>query len=453
MSQPTRTTLQCSNCGTPNPATLRRVIDVQKDPQGKIALLNGQINQFQCQNCGQLNSVSSPLLYHDASKDMLIAFVPMDVAMRQGSNEEQMVGQLMNELTASIPKEEFRSYMFNPKRALTMKGLIEQVLEADGVTPEMMAEQQERVELVQKFFEAENEESLVKLVEENDDKIDMSVFQTISLMAQRMIQTGQEQAVGHLAAIQQILLESSTFGQELAQRQVAQEQSIEEVTADLEKLDESATRSDFIDIAISYADDDDKLQALVGLIRPVFDYEFFSEFTERVNNASAEERDTLEGVRDTIRELTEQVDQQTQMMVQQKAQFLQSLLNSNDYQQIMSANMQVIDDNFMHILTSNIQAAERRKDVQVAAKLRQIYEFAVSLLQAQMSPELIFINDLLSAEDDASMQSILNERIGEFDDELLDVVDAVEGLLTQQGQQAAVARLGDIRQALTTVLS
>ena len=50
-----------------------------------------------------------------------------------------------------------------------------------------------------------------------------------------------------------------------------------------------------------------------------------------------------------------------------------------------------------------------------------------------------------------SLSSI--ERIGEFDDELLDVVDAVEGLLTQQGQQAAVDRLGDIRQALTTVLS
>lgn len=453
MSQPTRTTLQCSNCGTPNPATLRRIIDVQKDPQGKIALLNGQINQFQCNNCGTLNSVSSPLLYHDATKDMLVAFVPMDVAMRQGSNEEQMVGQLMNELTASIPKEEFRSYMFNPKRALTMKGLIEQVLEADGVTPEMMAEQQERVELVQKFFEAENEESLIQLVTENDDKIDTSVFQTIALMAQRMIQTGQEQAVGHLAAIQQILVESSTFGQELAQRQVAQEQAIEDVTADLEKLDQNATRSDFIDIAIAYADDEDKLQALVGLIRPAFDPEFFTELSERAANVSVEERETLEALRDTIRELTEQVDQQTQMMVQQKAQFLQTLLNSNEYQQIMSENAQAIDDNFMHVLTSNIQESERRKDIQVSAKLRQIYEFAVSLLQSQMSPELIFINDLLSAEDDDSMQVVLDERIGNFDAELLDVVDAVEGLLTKQGQQAAVARLGDIRQALIAVLS
>lgn len=454
MSQPTRTTLQCSNCGTPNPATMRRVIDVQKDPQGKIALLNGQINQFQCQNCGTLNSVSSPLLYHDASKEMLVAFVPMDVAMRQGSNEEQMVGQLMNELTATIPKEEFRSYMFNPKRALTMKGLIEQVLEADGVTPEMMAEQQERVALVQKFFEAESEEQLVQLVTENDAKIDVSVFQTISLMAQRMMQTGQEQAVGHLAAIQQILLESSTFGQELAQRQAMQEQSIEDVTADLEKLDQSATRTDFIDLAISYADDDDKLQALVGLIRPAFDYEFFTEFSERASNATSDdERKMLETVRDTIQELVQQVDQQTEMMVQQKTQYLQTLLNSNEYQQIMTENPTALDDNFMHILSTNIQEAERRKDIHVSAKLRQIYEFAVSMLQSQMSPELIFINDLLSAQDDEAMRPILNERIGEFDGELLEVFDAVEGLLMQQGQQAAVARLREIRETVTSALS
>ena len=243
MTQPKQATLQCSNCGTPNAVVMRRVVDVQRDPQGKNALLSGQINQFQCQNCGMVNSVSSPLLYHDASKEMLIAFVPMDVAMKQGTNEEQMVGQLMNELTATIPKEEFRSYMFNPKRALTMKGLIEQILEADGITPEMMAEQEKRVALVQKLFESDSEEKLIALIKENDDQIDMSVFQTISLMAQRMMQTGQQQAVGHLAAIQQVLLEQSTYGQELAQQQTVQEETVQEVAAELEKLDENATRS------------------------------------------------------------------------------------------------------------------------------------------------------------------------------------------------------------------
>ncbi len=453
MTQPTQTTLQCSNCGTPNAVVMRRVIDVQNDPQGKNALLSGQINQFQCQNCGTVNSVSSPLLYHDASKEMLIAFVPMDVAMRRGSNEEQMVGQLMNELTGTLPKEQFRSYMFNPKRALTMKGLIEQILEADGVTPEMMAEQQKRVALVQKLFEADSEEKLTALIAEHDDQIDVSVFQTISLMAQRMIQTGQQQAVGHLAAIQQILLEESTFGKELEQRQQAQEEVVRTVAAELEQLDENATRSDFLDIAISYAGDEDKLQALVGLIRPAFDETLFAEFAERINQASAEDRAMLEGVRDTLQEFVQQVDQQTEMLMQQKVQFLQSLLNSPNYEQIMIENATLIDDNFMGILTANIQEAERRKDIQSAARLSQIYASAVNILQSQMSPELIFINDLLMAEDDNTVQAIITERIGNFSHELMDVVDAVEGLLIQQGQQDAVQRLTAIRGLLATALS
>lgn len=453
MTQPQQTTLQCSSCGTPNGLNMRRVIDVQRDSQGKTALLNGQINQFQCQSCGTVNSVSSPLLYHDADKEMLVAFVPMDVAMKQGINEEQMVGQLMNELTATIPKEEFRSYMFNPKRALTMKGLIEQILEADGITPEMMAEQEKRVELVQKMFEVESEEALITLIKENDEQIDGSVFQTISLMAQRMVQSGQEQAVGHLAAIQQVLVEESTFGQELAQHQAVQDEAIKEVKAELDTYDESTTRTDFMHLAISYADDENKLQALVGLIRPAFDYEFFTEFSQYIDEAPADERAGLETVRDTIQELGEQIDQQSQMSIQQKAQFLQALLNSNEYQQLMAQNMPMIDDNFMNVLTSNIQEAERRQDIQVAAKLKQIYETAVQMLQSQMSPELLFINDLLMAEDEGSMQTILDEKIANFDSELLQVVDAVEGLLTQQGQAQAVERLGTIRTALTSVLN
>ncbi|MEO1286368.1 MAG: CpXC domain-containing protein [Chloroflexota bacterium] len=453
MTQPRQATLQCSNCGAPNTVAMRRVIDVQRDPNGKNALLSGQINQFQCQNCGQINSISSPLLYHDASKELLIAFVPMDVAMKQGINEEQMVGQLMNELSASIPKEDFRSYMFNPKRALTLKGLIEQILEADGVTPEMMAEQEKRVELVQKMFESESEEALVTLIKENDDQIDVAVFQTITLMAQRMMQTGQEQAVGHLATIQEILLEQSTYGQQLEQQQLAQEETVREVAADLDHLDENATRVDFMEIAIGYADDEAKLQALVGLVRPVFDYDFFMQLSEYINQSPADQRATLENMRDAIREYTEQVDQQSQMLLQQKLQFLQVLLNSNDYEQIMHENAVAIDDNFMGLLQANIQEAERRQDIQSAAKLRQIYEVAITILQSQMSPELLLINQLLGAEDDTTMQTIIDENISNFDGDLLEAVDAVSDVIASQGQQAMLDRLGTIREALVTALN
>lgn len=456
MTQPTQTTLQCSNCGTPNQATLRRIIDVQKDPQGKAALLNGQINQFQCQNCGTVNSVSTPLLYHDGSKELLVAFVPMDVAMRQGTNrdsEEKIVGQLMNDLTSQLPKEDFRSYMFNPKRALTLKGLIEQVLEADGVTPEMMAAQQARVDLVQKFIEAPTEQDVIDLVKEHDDAIDMQFFQTLSIMAQRLMQSGQQQAVGHLAAIQQVLLEHSSLGKELDAEQAARDEVIEEVADAVEALGQGASRTDFLDLAIQYGDDDERLQALVGLARPAFDYELLSEFSERISKAPADQRESLEAVRDTIVELSAQIDQQTQLVVQQKAQFLQALLNSPDYEAMMRQNVAILDDTFMSVLSANIQQAEQKGDVQVSSRLRAIYDTAVSLLQAQMSPELRFINELLTAESESDMQAIVDEKATQFDASMLEVLDAVEAMLAQQGQREAIERLTKIRTLLAGVLN
>jgi hypothetical protein len=450
---PSQSTLQCSNCGTPNPVALRRVINAQSDPQGKAMLLSGSINQFRCQACGTLNTVSSPILYHDASKELLIAFVPMDVAMRQGLSEDKMVGDLMNELTRAIPKEQFRAYMFNPKRALTMKGLIEQILEADGITKEMLEEQQKRVMLVQKFLEAPSEEDLIKMIQENDAEINMTTFQTLSLMAQRLVQQGQQQVVAHLAAIQQVLLENSSFGKELQSRQEAQEDKIREVAADIEALGEDPNREDFLNLVLKYIDEEDKLNALVGLVRPAFDYEFFNMLTTHIGKAPAAEREKLEALRDALTELTQAIDQQSRAIVQQKAQFLQILLASAEYQALLAENADQIDDNFMGILTANIQEAERRKEIQVAAKLKQIYQAAVAILQSQMSPELQFLNQLLSAPDEATMQSLVKEHAGNFDGELMETLDAVEQMFAQQGQQAASQRLGQIRAALQAALS
>jgi len=452
MTTPSQTTVQCPNCGTPNAVVIRRVIDAKRDPQGKALLLNGTINSFRCQSCGTSNTISSPLLYHDGSKDLLIAFVPMDVSMRHGGSEEKMVGDLMNELNRIIPKDEFRAYMFNPKRALTLKGLIDQVMEAEGITPEMVEQQKKRVEMVQRFIEANSEEALIELVNQYDAQIDVTFFQTISLMAQRLMQTGQQQAVAHLAAIQQVLLEHSAYGRELLERQQHQEDSIRVVAEDLSALGENMQASDLVDLVIRYGADSDKLEALVGMIRPAFDAQFFSLFTEQISQAPAAEREQLEAIRDHLRQLGDLVDEQARVMVQQKAQFLQALLNAPDFEPLLMQNLEVVDDNFMAVLSANVQEAERRKDVVTLAKLRRIYEKVVGMLQEQMTPELRFLNELLSAPDLATMQQMVNQQAGQFDRELLEVVDAVEQLFVSQGQQEGLDRLSLIRAALIQVL-
>lgn len=447
MTQPQQTMLQCSNCGTPNPVVLRRVIDAQRDTAGKNLLLNGRINMFRCQNCGTTNTVSSPLLYHDATKELLIAFVPMEVALRQKVSEEKIIGDLMNELTSKLPKEEFRAYMFNPKRALTMQGLIEQIVEADGITKEMLEEQRKRIDLLQKFLDAKSEKELIALVQKHDTGINMSFFQTLSLMGQRVLQEGQQQLASHLMAIQQVLLQNSTFGKEIVKQQEAQDAAIQVVAQRLEKLGEGATRADLIDIAIAFGDDESKLQALVGLTRTALDYQFFLEFSERISKAPADERERLETIRDTLRELTEQVDSQTRVIVQQKTQFLRTLLETEDVEALLSENIEVVDDNFMGVLAANIQEAKRRQDTETLNKMTQIYDTAVAILQSQMTPELRFINDLLAAETPEAMQALVTEKAKDYGD-LLDVVDAVEELFEAQGQAEGIKRLGIIREAL-----
>ena len=103
--------------------------------------------------------------------------------MQQRGREEKIVGDLMNQLTRNLPKEDFRAYMFNPKRALTLQGMIEQILEADGITKEMIAERQKLVALTQEFVQA-NPDDLPRMVQEHDDKIAEEFFQAMTAIAQ-----------------------------------------------------------------------------------------------------------------------------------------------------------------------------------------------------------------------------------------------------------------------------
>lgn len=444
----TKQTIRCANCGNPNNVAVFSVIDAQENPQAKSALVSEQINKFPCPNCGAVNVVDSPLLYHDAAKELLIAYVPMGVAATQGKSDERIIGDLMNSLTNELPKDQFKAYMFSPKRALTMNGLIEQILEADGITPEMMAQQRARVEMIQEMVEADSLETLSGLIREHDDEIDMQFFQTLSLMAQRIMSQGPQDIAEAMLQVQEALIQYSTFGKEIAARQEQQQAMVQAVANDIEALGEGAERTDFIDLALQYGVEDERLQALVGLVRPAFDYQLLQEFSLKIEAATEEERPALEAVRDRLVQLTQVIDAQARQSMQQTAQILQQILESPDPAAMLEANVQILDEQFMSILAANLQEAEKRGNTAVVAQLQQVYQKAVELLQSQMSPELRLINELLSIEDDAELTARLQLESQNYGAELMDLVNGVEQMLIQQGQTAILPRLHFIRDIL-----
>jgi hypothetical protein len=420
-------TIRCSNCGQPIQARIVSFLDAQAEPALKAQLINQQLNRAQCQSCGTVNTVAVPLLYHDGSKEMLVAFVPMELNV--GKDQiERIIGDLMK----MLPKENFKGYMFNPKRTLTMQGLIEMVLNADGITPEMISEAKARTALVQQFVEATDEE-LTKLIAEHDTAIDARFVQTFNSMAQRLAQSGRPDMAQAVMATQQVVIQQSSFGKELLAQREAQQAMVEVVADELETLGEGASREDFLNLAVQYIGDDIRLQALVGLVRPVLDEEFYALLDGRIATSIPEDVAGMDELRAKLIELSEIIDQQSQMRVNSAVQFLQALLGAPNLDEALQANAGLIDETFMAVLSANVQEAERRGDIQASASLKHIYERVVAMIQQTMPAEVQFINQLLTV-DEATASQLLSEGLAHFGPALVDVLRTAAEALTEQGR-------------------
>ncbi|MBI1258344.1 MAG: hypothetical protein GC204_12805 [Chloroflexi bacterium] len=445
---PRQMNLKCPNCGRPFNGTVDTVIDPALDPQAKARLLSGQLNTLRCPNCGNPVTVAAPVLYHDASKELLIAYMPMELNLTK-DQQEKTIGDLMREL--KLTQSAMKGYVFQPRRALTMQNLIEQVLQADGVTPEMMEEQRNRVRLLENLMQTPPE-MLPDFVKQHDAEIDAQFFQTITMMAQRFASEGRTDVAGQLLQLQQIIASLSTFGQELIARSQAEEETVAEVAQELEVLGEDATREDFLTLALRYAEDDQRLQALVGLARPAFDYTFFEELSVKIGQAPADQRDGLEALRDKILELTTVIDQQTQAALQEAAGLLQEIVTAPDLDQAIAENLELLDDTFMAVLQANVQEAQRRGDLNASAKLKQVYEQVLTALRGNMQPELRFINDLLGTESDEAASTLLMEQANNYGPVLLEMMDRVEQVLATRGDSPTLQKLIFLREQAAQVL-
>ncbi|MDZ4672238.1 MAG: CpXC domain-containing protein [Phototrophicales bacterium] len=440
--------IRCSSCGHAYNIPVYSILDVATTPQFKSLLLSGRLNSASCPNCGNINSVVLPLLYHDAEKELLIALVPMDLNLNK-DDQERLIGNMMNKL----PKGNFKGYMFNPRRAITLQGMINQVLEADGITPEMMEEQRARIQLVQNCLEAGSEEALQAIVKDSDAQMDDRFFQAFSLIAQRALEDGQPQIAQQMLAIQNRVVELSTYGKQLIAKQAMQEKIIEEVANKLETYGDDMNRQDILALAISYADQEDHIQALVGMIRPAFDDELFQMLTVQIAKAPSQDREKLEKLRDKLTQLTATLDQQNQRALQGVVGFLQTLVNHPQPEELIAANIESIDDTFMAVLSANIQQADQAQNTALSERLKYIYNMVVSILRANMSPELRFINTILGTENDTDAQKMIQEEAPQLGGSLIEAFHVVEQMLAEQGNASLVGRVQTLRSMTEKVLN
>ncbi len=450
MSQAMNQTLTCPNCQRPFAARIEQIIDVGRDPAAKARLLSGQTNMAVCPHCGFRVGIGTPILYHDPAKEMLLVYVPMELGLQQ-PEQERLVGDLVNRLMSDLPAEQRRGYMLQPRQVLTRQGLLEQILAADGVTPEMLEEQRAKVRLVETLLRS-NEEGLDALIQEHDEQIDMEVLQIVASAAESALRSGRQDMAEQAVRVRDRLMALSTAGQNAAKELELQEEAIRDVLEALQALGDHATREDFMEVVLRFADDDERLQALVGLQYPLFDYAFFQELSGRINRASDGQKEKLEGLRDRLLELTTLIRQQQEAVLQAAVETLNEIANSEDIDAAVRSNLGSIDESFMAVLSANIQAAEQRQDLMASARLKQVYDAVLRQLQENAPPELRFISDLMRQESPEAVRDMLVSDAARFGPRLLQLMDAMAQDMEARGDQQVAQHLQSLREQAAEVM-
>jgi hypothetical protein len=423
------------------------IVDVGQSPEAKGLLLSGRINIAVCPQCGNAGMLNTPLVYHDPEKELLFAMAPSELGLGD-ADQQRLIGDLTNRVISSLPAEKRKGYLLQPRSFLRMEAMVEAILEADGITPEMLETQRERAKLLERLVSATSEEARQAIARENNGQIDYEFFQLLSLNIELSESEGQEEVAQQLVILRQQLLNWTTRGQEIATREQA-----------IEDLGDEVTREELVEklVTAALAGEDAKVETMVAYARPVIDYTFYQQLSERIGAAEgagdATTAGTLKKLRENVLDVTAQIDAEFQQVTQERAQLLQEIVDSDDLEDTLRANLEDIDELFLSILASNLQAAEQAGRTKDAERLRQIGDRLVALVEESQPPEIRLINRLLTAEYPDETLALLKERSDQVTADLVELMRLVGEDLKGNGRLEAAQRLAKIQEQTEALLA
>ena len=401
---------RCPNCQQPLVADVQQVLDVGVDPSIKDKLLSGSLNIAQCPSCGFQGQLPLPIVYHDPEKEMLLTFYPPSMNKTMEEKESE-IGPLLKQVTENLPQEARKGYLFQPKAMMTMQSMVKAVLEAEGITQEMIEQQQEKMDLLEKLLQAEGE-AQVEIIKEHKDKIDREFFAIFSQIVQRMLSSQNQEVLQKVQELQDNLLEETEVGQEIARESA----EIEAARKTLEDLGSSLTREKLVDLVVE-APGEGRVRALVSLARPAMDYQFMQLLTERLEEAEGEEREQMVKRRNLILQLTKEIDEYLEKKMGESRATLEKILESESVEEGVIQQASRIDETFLQVLTAEMEQAEQEGNQPRLEKLQGILQI---IQQISTPREYQLIDDLLEAADDEGrVEEILDENEGQINQELI----------------------------------
>ncbi len=435
-----KTRINCPNCRQPIMADIEQLYEVGADPAAKQRLLSGAANFIQCPNCGYQGNLATPIVYHDPDKELLLTYFPPELNVPR-DEQERIIGGMINQVVNRLPQEKRKGYLLRPQPTLTLQGLVERILEADGITREMIQAQQQRLNLLQRLVNA-TPDARVEIAKQEDQLIDAEFFGLLNRLVETAVASGDQESARRLAEVQQNLLPVTNFGRELQ----SQAQEVEAAVASLREAGQGLTREKLLDL-VENAPNETRLNALVSLARPGMDYEFFRLLSDRIDRARGEGRARLVKLRDQLLEMTQKIDQQMQARAEQSRQLLNNILQSENIEEATLQNLPAVDEFFLQELNSALEDARKQGDLEKLGKLQKV----VGIIQqaSEAPPEVALIEELLDAQDEKARQAILEANRDKITPEFLDALTNIVAQVQSSDDQQLVERMKAVhRQAL-----
>jgi hypothetical protein len=414
-----QTQIACPRCHQMISANIEQLFDVTQDPQAKQRLLGGISNTARCPHCGYQGRLATPIVYHDTDKELLLTYFPPELGVPL-NEQEKIIGPLIKQVMDRLPPEKRKAYLLSPTPHLTYESLVQTILSKDGITPEMLKEQQERVSLIERLLQATSNDVRSELIKQNINLFDEQFFALFSRLAQSAAASGQESVARAMVDIQKQLLEETEFGRGL-------KESVGELEAaqkSLQELGQGITREKLLDLVLA-SPNDARLQAYVSLARGGMDYQFFQLLSDRIEKASGEEKARLEAIREKLLNFTNELDKQLEARYKQAQEFVESLLKQSDVVKAVHDNLDGFTQDTVDIVNQMLRQASEKNDYERMGKLQKMMEV---LRQVSTPPEVGFLERLLDAPEEASLEKMIEENKDLINDQFM---EALIGLVAQ----------------------
>jgi len=437
-SPPHMAAITCPNCGRHFTTPTQSIVDVGQDPGAKDRLLRGQINVAICPQCGVGGTLSAPFLYHDPQKELLFVYTPPS-ALMDSNQQQRFIGSLINRVMTSLPQEQRKGYLFQPRTFLSIETMLDEIIMADGLSRQELESQKRKLQLLDRLVSASSDDVIEIIARENEKELDYEFFLVLNNLIERMRAQGNETEADRLQGLRRKLLR---YSEAARQGDVESEQIIskDELLQRLLKTDSEAQQ-----------------KSLAAAARPLLDYGFFQALTATIEEAQQtgdiEKANRHLDLRSKLLQWTKELDDEARKIWERKAKLIQEVLQSSDWRAALEPQWQEIDRVFLIILESNIQQAQQQGDRQTAATLQQLADLALVVARDHAPPEVQLLNQLLDADYPQGTQRILEQKHDRLDAGFLKLIDAVIQDLAAQGRQQDVNTVQLIRAQIKAMSS